>query len=281
MSGFAKIFGSILDSSIWDEPAHTRLVWVTMLAMADGNGHVAAAVPGLARRARVTVEQCVDALATLSSPDRYDRSGVDEGRRIRSVQGGWDIINHRHYREAQSPGARRVAEHRRRKRQEGQSLQCNDVTVGNDPLPLSYSSPEEGGAGGGPLAEGTSPGQELPIEAIDLARYLAAEVAKRDAKAKAATATERTVAAWADPIDRLHRIDGRSWPHIQRVLEWSQRHSFWRKNIASGEKLRKQFETLVQQSGIRDREEPVRADNGAMSMADFEVWMDKNRKGAL
>ena len=37
---FVKLHGSILDSSVWGESKATRLVWITMLAMADGEGTV-------------------------------------------------------------------------------------------------------------------------------------------------------------------------------------------------------------------------------------------------
>ena len=39
-NGYAKIFSTILASSIWTEDDRTRLVWITMLVMSDGNGIV-------------------------------------------------------------------------------------------------------------------------------------------------------------------------------------------------------------------------------------------------
>ena len=30
---FVKLYGSIIHSSIWSEPDHVRIVWLTMLAM--------------------------------------------------------------------------------------------------------------------------------------------------------------------------------------------------------------------------------------------------------
>jgi hypothetical protein len=98
MNGYTKLFGSILDSSVWQEPDHVRLVWVTMLAMADRNGHVEAAVPGLAARARVPIENCIDALKRLMDKDEYSRTPDNDGRRIVTIDGGWLIINHAKYR---------------------------------------------------------------------------------------------------------------------------------------------------------------------------------------
>ena len=34
MSGFVKVYGNILDSSVWVEPADVRIVWITLLVMA-------------------------------------------------------------------------------------------------------------------------------------------------------------------------------------------------------------------------------------------------------
>lgn len=99
MSGFALLWGKILDSSLWvKESKETRLVWITMLAMKDANGIVQASVVGLADRAKVTTEECRAALGVFLSPDPDDTSKVEGGRRIREVPGGWQIINHDHYR---------------------------------------------------------------------------------------------------------------------------------------------------------------------------------------
>lgn len=95
---FTKLFSSITASTIWAEPDHTRLVWITMLAMADQHGRVWASIPGLANMARVTLEKCEDALRALQSPDKYSRTKEHEGRRIEEIDGGWRLLNHAKYR---------------------------------------------------------------------------------------------------------------------------------------------------------------------------------------
>lgn len=99
---YTKLFHSILDSSIWQESHQTRIVWVTMLAMADQHGEVQAAIPGLAKRAGVTIAEAEQAIATLSAPDSYSRTPDHEGRRIAKIDGGWEILNHAKYRFAAS-----------------------------------------------------------------------------------------------------------------------------------------------------------------------------------
>lgn len=99
MSGFTKLFASIVTSSIWCEDDKTRLVWITMLALADQNGVVNAAVPGLANAARVSIEDCEAALTKFQSPDQYSRSKTNDGRRIEPIEGGWRLLNHGSYRQ--------------------------------------------------------------------------------------------------------------------------------------------------------------------------------------
>lgn len=69
-----------------------------MLAMADQHGRVWASIPGLANMARVTIEKCEEALATLSGPDKYSRTKEHDGRRVEEIDGGWRLLNHGKYR---------------------------------------------------------------------------------------------------------------------------------------------------------------------------------------
>lgn len=98
MSGYTKLFSSILASTIWREPMEVRIVWITLLAMAGRNGIAEGSVPGVADFARLPVEPTRKALAKLSAPDEDSRSKEHEGRRIKAVDGGWLILNHAKYR---------------------------------------------------------------------------------------------------------------------------------------------------------------------------------------
>lgn len=95
---YVKLFGSILDSSIWSADPNTRLLWITMLAMADEFGIVYASVDGLAHRARISEDDCIKAVAILEGPDKHSRDGTS-GERIRRLTGGWELLNYQHYRE--------------------------------------------------------------------------------------------------------------------------------------------------------------------------------------
>lgn len=111
---YVKLWASIVDSSIWSQPMATRLVWITMLVMADENGFVGASVDGIARRANVTVEEAEAAVRCLESPDDRSRSDTEDGRRIRPVTRGWHIINHGYFRDLRDKEARREYERQRK-----------------------------------------------------------------------------------------------------------------------------------------------------------------------
>ena len=107
MPGYTKLFSSILASTIWRAPDKTRIVWITLLAMADKNGVAECSVPGLADLARVSVEDCRAAIAELQLPDPDSRTKEYEGRRIEPTDGGFLILNHPKYREKLNEDQRR------------------------------------------------------------------------------------------------------------------------------------------------------------------------------
>lgn len=133
MKGYAKLFGTIIASTIWRETKETKIVWITMLAMADRNGLVEASVPGLADFSRVTVDECRDALKVLSSPDADSRTKDFEGRRIQEVDGGWQILNYSKYREKLNSLERRdyLASKQReaRERKKSASEKCQHLST--------------------------------------------------------------------------------------------------------------------------------------------------------
>lgn len=98
---FTKLFSSITASTIWTESSDTRVVWVTMLAMADRRGRIFASIPGLANIAQVSLEACEVAVERFLAPDKYSRTQEQEGRRIEPLEGGggWRLINHAKYRD--------------------------------------------------------------------------------------------------------------------------------------------------------------------------------------
>jgi hypothetical protein len=146
---YTKLFSSITESTVWEEPYSTRITWVTMLAMADARGDVYSSVPGLARRANVTRQEVEAALASFLAPDSDSRTKEHEGRRIEPINGGWNLINHAKYAAIRDAEERRA--YMREYMREYRTNHVNTVNNVNTPLadlaelatPTPTPTPEE------------------------------------------------------------------------------------------------------------------------------------------
>ena len=99
MSGFTKLFASITESSVWVADDKTLRVWVAMLARCDARGVVEGSVPGFASLCRMSIEEFEERIRILAAPDPYSRTTDHEGRRIKAIEGGWQVLNYLKYRE--------------------------------------------------------------------------------------------------------------------------------------------------------------------------------------
>ena len=114
MRTYCRLYSTIVNSSLWAEPHATRIVWITLLATKDHAGNVYSTLGGLAHIARVTKEECKQAIATLSAPDPESTTTAADGRRIKAIDGGWFVVNHEKYRD----GLEDMREYQRRKQKE-------------------------------------------------------------------------------------------------------------------------------------------------------------------
>ena len=125
---YVKLFGTILRSSIWAEDPATRLVWITLLTLADENGYVRSSTSGLARMANVPIEDATRAVEVLCAPDLDSGSPEHEGRRIEPVQGGWYLFNYTKYREIRTKEQLANAERQKRYREKAVTNNVTSVT---------------------------------------------------------------------------------------------------------------------------------------------------------
>ena len=114
---FVKLFNTIVSSSIWNEDDKTRILWITMLAMADFDGTVLAALPGLARFANLSLTDTEKALGVLMTPDKHSRNENNDGIRIKKVPGGWFVLNYELYRDKRSSRAAYFRDWRAKKKE--------------------------------------------------------------------------------------------------------------------------------------------------------------------
>ena len=83
---------------------------------------------------------------------------------------------------------------------------------------------------------------EIPEEAISLSQLLSDRIAENFPQHTAPT--EAQMMEWAREAELIQRRDHHSWEQIRELLEWSQADSFWRRNILSMQKFRKQWNQL-------------------------------------
>ena len=85
---------------------------------------------------------------------------------------------------------------------------------------------------------------QLPPEALAVAGYLLDAIRSHN---PGHAATDAQVRAWAGDIDLAMRIDKRTPAQLRQVIDSAHRNdreTFWRKNLLSGRKLRKQFDQI-------------------------------------
>jgi hypothetical protein len=139
--GFAKIYDSILDSSLWQDHDATR-IFQTALLMAKPHelreptptirigslepgdyivppgwyGMVPAASVGIIKRAMIPEEQGMRALEVLAAPDMHSRSDEHDGRRLVRINGGFVVLNLMKYRDRDETNAERQKRFRKREK---------------------------------------------------------------------------------------------------------------------------------------------------------------------
>jgi len=235
---FTKLFSSLTESTLWvEQPHHVRIVWITMLAMADRDGIVAASIPGLARRACVTVAEAEEALKVFLSPDRYSRTPDHEGRRIREVPGGWELLNYAKYRRMQSAELERERkrEYMRNRRSSNVAPfpeHVAEVAVGNE---CSSASSSPSASGSDPDPEGVQrepsndvdddePPQTTEIRQIGPRRWPPSRFAPEDWEPNAAHRVRCQELRFR--IDDLVK-DFRAQEFNREYTDWDRRFSKW------------------------------------------------------
>lgn len=113
-----------------------------------------------------------------------------------------------------------------------------------------------------------APTRELPEEAKQLAERLHNWILRNKPDRKIKNGWQER---WSADIDKMHRLDGRSWEAIKACIDWSQRDDFWRQNILSGENLRKHYDRMS------DRARSEREKNGSQELASAIFSQDGNQ----
>lgn len=123
-NGFVKIYGSkLVTSSLWDECPEARLVWFSMLAVADMHGVVdTPSEKALARYLNLPQDYLERGLAVLMAPDSDSRTKSFEGRRVIRDGSVFRCVNYEKYRDFRTP--KQEADRRRIASQRAQAIQA-------------------------------------------------------------------------------------------------------------------------------------------------------------
>jgi hypothetical protein len=89
------------------------------------------------------------------------------------------------------------------------------------------------------------------------------------------------IAAWADHVRLMRERDGRTHKQICGLFRWAQGHSFWRVNIRSPEKLRKQWDRLVDERQTGGASRPVAAPGQKFNFAEADRSGDEATQAAF
>lgn len=91
------------------------------------------------------------------------------------------------------------------------------------------------------------PKRSLPEQSLNLANLLF--TLHRDNFDASYKVNPANIEKWASDIEKLNRIDKRTWEEIETIIRWVKYPGqFWAPNIMSGSKLREKFPTLLVQS---------------------------------
>lgn len=110
---------------------------------------------------------------------------------------------------------------------------ATDATAGGEP------------PGDAPPPPPARPEKVAPEWAIEEARAIAR--GQSELNPRYVMPSEARLRAWADHIERIHRIDKRPVEEVRRVREWAMAHEFWQRIIQSGEALRKHWNKITGQ----------------------------------
>jgi hypothetical protein len=128
---YVPLFCSITESTLWSADGNTCKVWITLLAMADPEGFVAAAIDGIAARSRLPIETVRPILEYLQRPDPDSRSDAHGGRRLEKVSRGWRVLNMEDFRRLAQEESRKAAKRRWWNENRGGARQSLDSTRQN------------------------------------------------------------------------------------------------------------------------------------------------------
>lgn len=177
MAGYTPVFDSVFHGTLCGKWP-TLPVWLTILPMADKNGHIDMSYQAMSALTGWPVDLLKQAMTELTAPDSESRSEAEEGRRLVLIDPenrswGWRVVNHGKYRErarkqawdAERTASGKDAERKRVSRESSRDvptppdasrlspLSDSDTNTNTDPSPSKTRARQEAEVSGGTFAK--------------------------------------------------------------------------------------------------------------------------------
>lgn len=145
--------------------------------------------------------------------------------------------------------------------------------LGSDPHDVAFIAPAGSQVAGNANQKPNPKARTMPPdEALTLARLLMGYVVQNAPDNRVAKKTERErehmIERWADPIEKLHRLDRQSWGTIEGAIHWVAKDSFWRSVILGGDNLRAKWDTIAGQRNRGRKTQMGKSSPTAAALAD-------------
>lgn len=106
---YAKIFATIVDSSLMEEPVEVRYTFIMLIAISDVRGDIIGTDRALARKVNMPLDDFVRCVERLMQPDPDSGNPEMEGRRIVRLEHGHGlrVVSYELYRDMRTAIDRR------------------------------------------------------------------------------------------------------------------------------------------------------------------------------
>lgn len=277
---YGKIFESIYDGSLACGDWEALITFQQLIVLADKDGVVDMTSIALHRRTTLPLEIIEKGLKALQEPDPYSRSKGEEGRRIVLIDEdrgwGWIIVNYEYYRDLASREDKRQKDKIRIAKKRAKSKVSEDVINSRNVSQVSQNVADvahidvDVDADVNTNIKNSSSKYKFSDEDKYFAEYMVNQIKEINPNLKTPN-----INSWANEIRLMQERDNRDPFEIKRVFDWANNDSFWRTNILSPAKLRKQFDQLVIKSGANNGSHQQ---NHKPSLAER---LETNRKNAI
>lgn len=107
---WTPLWSQVVDSTLWEEPLEVRVLFMTMLALKEYDHVVRLPFRRLCKKSNMEPEKVRMALDVLMAPDKRSiDTQREEGRRVKTVEDGWLIVNGEYYRQEMAKLMRRFS----------------------------------------------------------------------------------------------------------------------------------------------------------------------------